>query len=183
MMAWVSYESDVAPRRQERVRRRYAPVVGELSSLGFRERMFLAEVMRPRPSMAATLALMALNREVLYRHQGLSFGAAYLLMGHETPATIALPMGLGVKFYTALQGDGLIVSSTFPSEAVTDEGAVKKFSANVTTAEGWREHAGRVAEATRGGGVLRRVETFADFVAVARLEERAVVAKFPQLAD
>lgn len=191
-MEWVTYRSDVPPSRQARVRRRYAAVIGELASLGFDELIFYAEVMRFRPSRLAMLALMAINREVLFRHAGLDFGAAYLVMRADAPAALALPMGMGVKFYTAFADAGLMVSSTFPSEAGTGEAGagvatgeaarVQRFAENVTTGEGWRRHGARVAEAMAAGRRPRRIDSFAEFVEVARLEEAAVVARFPHLA-
>lgn len=182
-MPFATYIRAVPKSTQTRVRARYADDLGRLSSLGFSEFIFYSEVLKTRPSHFAILAFMLLRREVLFRHEGLRMGASYLLMKHDAPFTVALPMGMGVKFYTPFTDGSLLIATTFPSEAIPPVGrSVEKHVDNTSLETAWNDHRGRVARATEGGRVTRPVTTFDEFVALSLQEESVLAERFPHLA-
>ena len=183
-MSFATYIRDVPKSTQTRVRARYADDLGRLSSLGFSELLFYSEVLKARPFHFAVLALMLLRREVVFRHQGLRMGAAYLLMKHEASHTVALPMGMGVKFYTPFADGSLLIATTFPSEAIPRAGrSVEKHVDNASIDEVWPPHLARVNAAIANGKATRPTSTFEEFVALSLQEEGVLAERFPHLAD
>ena len=68
-----------------------------------------------------------------------------MLLHHSDPETVALPMGFGVKFYTALADDTLVLSTTFKSVAMPrPEARVLKAFAGETPLEAWQSHRQRI---------------------------------------
>jgi hypothetical protein len=183
-MPFATYTSDVPKSTQTRVRARYADDLKRLSSLGFSEFIFYAEVLKTRPSHFAILAFMLLRREVLFRHEGLRMGASYLLMKHDAPDTVALPMGMGVKFYTPFTDGSLLIATTFPSEAIPRAGrSVEKHVDNASIEQVWRDHQARVNRAIASGRATRPTSRFEEFKAMSLQEEGVLAERFPHLAD
>jgi len=183
-MPLVAYASDVPPAVQRRVRRRYAADFRQLASLGFADFIYYSEIMKARPMSVAMLVLMVLRREVVFRHEGLRFGASYLLMQHDGPFAVALPMGMGVKFYTAFTDGSLLIASSFPSEAIPYDGrSVQKYTDNTSLEAAWHAHCVRVEDAVSAGKTTRRVTTFDEFVELSLQEEAALAERFPYLSN
>jgi hypothetical protein len=183
-MPLVTYLRDVSPALQRRVRKRYADDLRQLSSLGFSELLYYSEVLKTRPSSFVMMVLMAFRREVIFWHKGLRFGAAYLLMTHDDPFTVALPMGMGVKLYTPFTDGSLLIAASFPSEALPYGGRNVEKHTDLTSIENaWRDHRERVARAVTGGKTPRRVSTFDEFVELSLQEEGVLAERFSHLAD
>ena len=183
-MPFVSYVHDLPVRLQDKVRNRYADERSRLGVLGFSDFVFYAEVLKARPSSFVLMVLMAFRREVIFRHKGLRFGAAYLLMQHEDPFTVALPMGMGVKLYTPFTDGSLLIAASFASDAVPYLGRnVEKHTDNTSIDVAWRDHRARVERAVSGGKTTRRVSTFDEFVALSRQEEAVLAERYSHLAD
>jgi hypothetical protein len=166
------------------VRVRYGDDLRRLSVLGSSEFIFYSEVLKARASHFAMLALMLLRREVVFRHEGLRMGASYLLMRHDAPFTVALPMGMGVKLYTPYTDGSLLIATTFPSEALPLTGGnVEKHADNTSIETAWRDHRGRVESALTEGKTTRRVSSFDEFVELSLQEEAVLAERFSYLAD
>ena len=183
-MSLATYVRDVPESTRVRVRARYADDLRRLSSLGFSELIFYSEVLKAKASHFAMLALMLLRREVLFRHEGLRMGASYLLMQHQAPDTVALPMGMGVKLYTAFADGSLLIATTFASEAIPYAGrSVEKHADNASIEEVWRAHLARVNAAIASGKATRPTSTFEEFMALSLQEEGVLAERFSYLAD
>jgi hypothetical protein len=183
-MPFVTYLRDVPARLQGRVRTRYADDNRRLAALGFSDLVFYAEVLKARPSSYVMMILMGLRREVIFWHKGLRFGAAYLLMAHDDPFTVALPMGMGGKLYTPFTDGSLLIAASFPSEALPYGGRNVEKHTDLTSIENaWRDHRERVARAVAGGKTPRRVSTFDEFVELSLQEEGVLAERFSHLAD
>jgi hypothetical protein len=175
----VTYLEEYDPHLQERVRTRYASEAQALEALGFRELCCYSEVLGNYSLLLylPVVLLMRAKREVLSRRPRLQTGASYLLHHHPQPDTVALPLGLGVKFYTSFSDGTIVVTASFESMAVPRSGSqVLKTSENMSIPEAWQRHKERVAE-TGLVHTISRSHGFAAFVAMAQQEERSAVVR------
>jgi hypothetical protein len=108
------------PGLQSRVRSRYAKDIEALARLGFRTLCSCVEQLGPYSAILRLpmMLLMLSFREVLLIRPPLRVAAASLLMTHPDPPTVALPMGMGVKFYSGFSDGSVLVTTSFQSYAV-----------------------------------------------------------------
>lgn len=116
----VTYVPDVPPAIERRVRVRYADQVHALTELGFEELCCYSELLGNYSLLHSlpTVILMLSRREVLSWRPRLQAAVSFLLLRHRHPETIALPLGLGVKFYTGFADGTLVLTASFVSIAV-----------------------------------------------------------------
>jgi hypothetical protein len=127
----------------KKIRTRYAFEIESLEKLGFRELCFFAEQL---PAFSAILwlpmaLLMRSKGELIHVSRPLRLEGWYALLAEEGTGTFALPMALGIKFYTRFTDGGGIVSTSFPSQAVPKpETGLLKFAAPRSLEETWTFH-------------------------------------------
>ena len=165
---------------QSRVRRRYSRDCDALAAHGFEELCIYSEQLG---AYAAFLYLpmtflMMLKREVLGGHGRFDAGGSYMLMRHRRPSTIALPLGLGVKLYTAFTDGTLFVSASFAScLQPAGDGIVVKHASKLPLAEVWMLHQHRVEEMERQGKQVLQALDFDRYVEMSRQEEGAAACR------
>jgi len=173
----INYIEELGPDLHARVRARFARDIETLTGLGFRELSFYSEQFGLFSSfigLPISLAML-LKREVIRLESGLQVRASFVLMFHARPATLALPLGLGIKLYTRFTDQTLLVSTNFPSCLVSQSGSnVVKCSSTSNIAGAWAEHQQQVRELEAGGKTVRRSVGFRDYVEASQQEERAV---------
>jgi hypothetical protein len=172
----VTIVEELRPDIQDRVRSRFAREAEALRALGFRDLGYYGELLGNYSlfTRLPTLFFMRLKHEVIWRHPRLQAGASFLLLHHSQPDTIALPMGLGVKFYTGFADDTLVVTTSFPGVPTRGPNRpVLKESANGSIEEAWHAHCRRV-EGRSTNRAIRPNNSFGAFVVMARQEEAAV---------
>ena len=88
---------DVPPAIERRVRARYADQVDAMEQSGFHELCCYSELLGDYSLLLSlgNVIFMRMKREVLYRRRRLQAAAAFLLLRHTNPETIALPDGDG----------------------------------------------------------------------------------------
>jgi hypothetical protein len=170
----VTYREEHRPEILARVRGRYADDMRQLAGAGFRELCFYRELLGPYSllTQCVRLLFMRTKREVLVHDSPLQGGAAFVLLHHSDPETVALPMGFGVKLYTALADGTLVLSTSFKSVAMPRPDArVLKAFAGETPLDAWQSHRQRIppllSPALPAGD-------FAAFVRMAQQEESSL---------
>jgi hypothetical protein len=176
-MPIATFLRDVPEATQKRVRERYADDIQQLSTAGFSEYDFYSELLRPYSLIRdfPMLVLMRLKREVISRHPGLRAAGSYMLMRHDSPPTIALPMGMGLKLYTGFTDRFIVVSASFRSYAIPENNPlVQKHGDDVSIEEAWHLHRRR-ADGNLALGRTFREASYEHFVEMSALEESAVL--------
>ena len=174
----VEFSLELEPRRQQRVRHRYASEIAELTAIGFRELCFYRELLG-RFSILRSLpivALMASRREILSIRSPLQACASFLLLVRDDPTTVALPMGFGVKYYTAMRDGIILISTSFESAPARFDDRLLKYSADGESGltETWGQHQDRVREFVERGQEIRRDVDYSVFVSIAQREQSAI---------
>jgi hypothetical protein len=175
----VTFMEEYDPGLQQRVRERYAAVTLALAALGFRELCCYSEVLANYSLVLSlpVVILMRMKGEVLKRRPRLRASASYLLHHHPRPQTIALPLGLGVKFYTGFKDGTVLITANFASQAVARRGSqVLKHARTMPVPEAWQTHQRRVEHAATARPLVSGY-SFAAFVAMAQQEERGCVMR------
>jgi hypothetical protein len=177
----ITYVQVLEPELQFRVRRRFAADIAALAGLGFSDVCFYSEQMGPYSVFRqfVLFAVMLVKREVLHLCGPWQAGAAFIIMYHRDPATMAVPMGMGVKFYTGFTDQTLLISSNFNSAASPNpESKVVRHSSRLTVDEAWKEHCRLVSEMKSGGKRIETTSGFDRYVEMSRLEETALEGMF-----
>jgi hypothetical protein len=158
---------------QSRVRRRYSREYEALAAHGFEELCFYSEQLGTFSAvrqLPMTL-LMLINREVLGGHGHFDAGGSYLLMQHRRPATIALPLGLGIKLYTGFTDGTVLISANFDSCLEPGDDRVVKHAATLPLDENWTLHQQRVEKIKRSGCHVVETLDFDRYVEMSRRED------------
>lgn len=160
---------------QQRVRSRYQLEIAELETRGFRRWDYCLESLGPYSAIykVAVLALAYVNKEVLVFPPPLQLAVATPILAHEDdPPTMAMCMGLGIKFYSLFADGTLLISPTFQSHAVPREGSRIIKPIPFSTIEGtWRSHRAQAAKIESHGVIARAIHSFSDYVEMSRIEE------------
>lgn len=168
------YEEIADPVLAARTRARYAGEIKALEGLGFE---YLAGCLESQGPFSALLQLPVLllmlpRKELLVFPPPLRLAIANPVLRHKSPPTLALCMGMGVKFYSAFEDAGLLISSTFRSYAVPGPGStILKPEPAVTIEAAWGNHRAAVAGLQPARGGVRDVCTFGGYVQLSRQEE------------
>jgi hypothetical protein len=181
VMKPITYADDTPPAIERRVRARYADQVHALEQLGFHELCCYSELLGDYSLLLSlgNVIFMRIKREVLYRRPRLQAAAAFLLLRHTNPETIALPMGMGVKLYTGFADGTLVVTANFVSTAVPRANTgVRKQAEVMSIPRAWQRHQERVAMFTASGAILS-ADSFAVYVAMSRQESASLQPRPP----
>lgn len=173
------YTEIADPKLQARIRSRYAREIAALQALGFRILVFKRETRGPFSVLShlAILPLMYQANEILVFPFPLRLALASVLLVHSEPPSIAMSMGLGVKFFTNFSDHTLLISSTLRSHAGM-EGSVAQESEfqivrnppSQTMEEAWLSHKRRISEMESLGKTVRNSGSFADYVEASERE-------------
>jgi hypothetical protein len=122
---------------------------------------------------------MRMKREVLYRRRRLQAAAAFLLLRHTNPETIALPMGMGVKLYSGFADGTLVITANFVSTAVPRANTgVRKQAEVMSIPRAWQRHQERVAT-FRTNGAMLSADSFGVYIAMSRQEDASLQPRPP----
>jgi hypothetical protein len=168
------YSQITDPSLQTRVRERYQRQTTALQAMGFRHLAYCLEVMGAFSALLQlpVLVLAGVHREVLVVRRPLRLAAANLLLSHNDPPSIALCMGMGVKFYTSFSDGTLLISSDFTSHAVPRPGSrIVRLLPSATLGETWNVHKVRASELATDARRLPLSVDFRDYLEMSRVEE------------
>jgi hypothetical protein len=120
-------------------------------------------------------------KEVLVFPFPLRLAAANVLFIHPEPSTIAICMGLGVKFFTNFSDCSLLISSTLLSHIALQAPGIQNTNSQIvrtpprrTLEEAWLSHMGQIAEMEARGQKIGNTSSFGDYVEISRREEAAL---------
>jgi hypothetical protein len=167
---------DVPPAIERRVRARYADQVDAMEQLGFHELCCYSELLGDYSLLLSlgNVIFMRMKREVLYRRRRLQAAAAFLLLRHTNPETIALPMGMGVKLYSGFADGTLVITANFVSTAVPRANTgVRKQAEVMSIPRAWQRHQERVAT-FRTNGAMLSADSFGVYIAMSRQEDASL---------
>jgi hypothetical protein len=162
---------------QTRLDERYAKEINALQALGFKHLAYCLEDHGPYSALKHSLAALYAMRkkEVLLIHWPFRLSLANVLMAAENPPTIALCMGLGVKFYTSFYDGTVIISSDFSSRSVPQAGSkIIRLPSQGNLAGTWAEHQTKALALSGQMEFLSERMTFGDYVLMSAFEEEAV---------
>ncbi len=164
----------IDPKFQSRLRQRYAADMAALVAMGFGVLAYGLEQETPYSAVLQLpmLLLMLLNGEALTITRPLRISVGPPLLSHPDPSSVAVCMGMGVKFYTRFAEDLILVARTFESRAVPKpESKIIKLPAAPSIEGAWLAQRARVNQMQREGREVRPITTYADFVEVSKQEE------------
>lgn len=175
----ISYILENDPRIQERVRRRFSKDIAFLKANGFRELCFYGEQMPPltlrRVRYLPIIVLMVFGREVIHVSDQRQVTASFALLVHLERATIAVPMGMGTKLYTAFEDGSLLITNSFPVWEPPRAGTnVEKQSSAGRGIDAWTFHQARLAELEREGKTRDHCLDFGAYVRMSNQEEQSI---------
>ena len=177
LMPGITYVEEFEPKVQVKVRDRFGRDIDALATLGFRELCFYREQFGLFSGILSlpTCLLMLAKGEVVRLHAGLNASASFILMCHNDPATVVVPLALGMKLYTAFADRTVVISTTFPSCALPAPGSrVVKSPSRLTLKDAWDLHRQQIRKLEGEGKEVRRSVRFEHYVEMSRQEEGAV---------
>lgn len=167
---------EVSDATKAKVRQRYGADIQRLSALGFREYCFYTELLRPYSLILnfPIVVMMKMQREVVSRYPRLRAGGSYLLLRHDSPPTMALPFGMGVKLYTGFNERFTLITANFKSLAIPDNNPlIQKHGDVVPLYEAWQLHQRRTQDNINLGRTFQDA-TYELFVQMSEQEENAM---------
>ena len=162
---------------QTRLDKRYANQTNALKDLGFTHLAYCQEDHGPYSALKHSLAaLYAMSKkEVLLVSWPFRLSLANVLMAAEHPPTIALCMGLGVKFYTSFHDGTVMISSDFRTRSVPQIGSnIIRLPSQGNLIDTWAEHQAKALAMSEDMEFLSERMTFGDYVLMSSFEEQAV---------
>ena len=162
---------------RSRLDKRYAKETDALQDLGFTHLAYCQEDHGPYSALKHSLAaLYAMQKkEILLVSWPFRLSLANVLMAAEHPPTIALCMGLGVKFYTSFYNGTVIISSDFSSRSLPQIGSnILRLPSQGTLTDTWAEHQSKALAMSEEMEFLSEKMTFGDYVLMSSFEEQAV---------
>ncbi len=162
------------PALQLRLRQRYEADIAALQRLGFRLLGYLLETESPFSAVLQLpmLLLMLANRELVTLRPPLRLGVATVLLQHPDPSTVALCMGKGMKLYTCMTDQTLLISSTFQSMAIPRPGSgILRMFPSASIESAWPAHCESVQRLQAQGRQVRPTTTYAEFRELSEREE------------
>ena len=173
-MSGITYTQEYDKKRQEKVRRRYQAEIDQLYELGFKDLCFYAEGLPPLSVILYLpfLVIMLSKGEVITLYGMLQFAGLYLLLSHTEQATIALPMGMGVKYYCSFDDDSFLITTSFPSQAQPAPGSkISKFFDPSGIPAAWKLHQQKIGSFVKAGRKLDQRVNFQKYVYASYCEE------------
>jgi len=167
------------PTLQSRVMARYGAEIAILQAAGFRHLACKLERLGPFSAVLRlpVVCLMHRAREVLLFPFPLRVAAAYPLLVHSEPSSIADCMGMGVKFYSSFSDNSILISSTLESHAALQTAIrdpkfqVVRNPPRRSPVEAWQSHKWRIGERQAQGLTVRKISSFADYVEISQRDE------------
>jgi Zn-dependent protease len=166
------YSEVTDPNIQSRVRARHSAKIAALESLGFQQFAYRLEVLPPY-SAISNLPLIPhiYTKEVLVFPKPIRLGTANILLTHSNPSSIAVIIGLGVKFYSVFSDGTLLISSSFHSAFAPGPNSRIIKNLHCQTAEAaWQAHKQKVAELGALGLTVRNLSSFADYLEIEKMK-------------
>jgi hypothetical protein len=158
---------------EERIRARYLQQIGAIEALGFRRPVFCLEALGPYSLILNfPILLLAYRREVFVRLRPMRLAVGNVLLFHDDPPAVALCMGYGVKIYSELPDQTLLISSDFRTAAQPLPGVrIVRMSPYASIEEAWKAHRERASLAFSQARFAPRRPDFHRYVEMSRREE------------
>jgi hypothetical protein len=169
----VNYSQITGNRIQSRLNKRYGAEISALKNLGFHH---LAYCLEDHGAFSALtqfriIPLALSHGEILTIKWPFRLASANILMAFENPPSIALCMGMGIKFYSAFYEGTVVISSTFMSAMVPRDGSkVIRLPPKRSLQETWSAHKAEVMKQSHQAEFLTDVMTFGDYVLMSGFE-------------
>jgi len=167
------------PVLQSRVKRRYGTEIAVLHKAGFCDLAYKLESLGPFSAVLRLPIVWLMHRakEVLVFPFPWRIAAAYPLLVHSEPSSIADCMGIGIKFYSSFSDNSILISSTLESHAALQNSIrdpkfqIVRNPPRRNPEDAWQSHKWRIGEMQAQGITLRNISSFADYVEISRREE------------
>jgi hypothetical protein len=119
----VKYSELIDVATHSRLEKRYRNEIVSLGNLGFRHLAYCLEDHGPYTALTKFLIIpLALSKgEILLFRWPLRLASANVLLSIQDPPSIALCMGMGIKFYSGFSDGTIIISSDFGSSLIPHE--------------------------------------------------------------
>ncbi len=163
---------------QSRVRNRYQSEIASLQDLGFRHLAYCLEVLSPYSAILQfpLIPLALLKKEVLHFLRPFRLASANVLLSNENPPSIALCMGMGIKFYSAFSDGTLLISYNFKRRAMPrKDSKIIRLPSSSTLEKTWTEHKGRALRMALEVSPISESMSFDDYVRMSTREEEELL--------
>jgi len=157
-----------------RLEKRYEYEISNLRNLGFQHLAYCLEDHGPYSALTQFLVIpLALSkREILIFNWPFRLASANVLLSTQNPPSIALCMGMGIKFYSSFSDGTLIISSDFKSSAIPRTGSkINRLQLQLTLKDTWAYHKAEVHRRLQDVNPLAEVMKFEHYVKMSGIEE------------
>jgi Zn-dependent protease len=160
------------PNIQSRIRARHSAKIAALESLGFQHFAYCLGVLPPYSAISKfPLIPLIYTKEVLVFPKPVRLGTANILLSHSSPSSIAVIIGLGVKFYSVFSDGTLLISSSFRSALAPGSNSRIIKNLPCQTAEAaWEAHKQKAAELEARGLNVHNLSSFADYLEIEKMK-------------
>jgi hypothetical protein len=161
-------------RIQSRINKRYSAEISTLKGLGFHPLAYCLEDHGPYSALSQfpIIPLSLRYKELLIIKWPFRLASANILLSTDDPPSIALCMGMGIKFYSVFSDGTLVISSTFLSSMVPRQGSkIVRLPPQTSLQETWSVHKTEVRRRSNELEFLTDVMTFGDYVLMSGFEE------------
>jgi hypothetical protein len=168
------YSQVTDPVIQSKVEARFGREIAGLRHQGFHHLAYALEALGPLSAIfhLPVLLLARVEREILVFPSPLRLAVANVLLARESPSTIALCMGMGVKLYTGFGDGSLLITSTFPSQAIPGpKSPIVRLPPSPSIEEAWRSHCAAVSAFEADGKAVQQDLSFMAYVSASHREE------------
>ena len=157
-----------------RLDKRYGREIGSLKSLGFHHLAYCLEDHGPYSAITKILVIpfSLFKDEILIIKWPFRLASANVLLSTKNPTSIALCMGMGIKFYSGFSDGTLIISSNFTSSAIPHTGSkITRLPPKPTLQDTWDSHKEVVLRRLQDVKPLSEDMKFDHYVQLSALEE------------
>ena len=170
----VKYSLIRNPTTHSRLEKRYEHQISSIKNLGFRHLAYCLEDHGPYSALTQFLVIpLALFKgEILIFKKPFRLASANVLLSTQNPSSIALCMGMGIKFYSGFSDGTVIISSDFISSAVPrTRSKITRLQPQITLKDTWAFHKKEVHSRLQDVNPLAAVMKFEHYVKMSEIEE------------
>jgi hypothetical protein len=159
---------------QTRLDKRYEGEISSLRSLGFRQLAYILEDHGPFSALSQLLVIpLALSKgEILVFKWPFRLASANVLLSTQNPASMALCMGMGIKFYSGFSDETVIITSNFVSSAIPSaDSKITRLPPQHSLQATWDSHKTAANQRLQAIEPLAEIMRFEHYVKMSAIEE------------
>lgn len=182
-MPWAHIEEIQKQKVEYQIYERYKNEISEMQALGFTDLQFTREVTFPFSAllMFFTYFPMKAEGEIFRVERPLRFVLFHPLLLHHEYDSYGQAFGMGVKFLTLLEGNGVLISCNYPStKHVNPKRGLFRYDApkGTSVAACFEAHQNRIEMLEKSGHIVNRQLNLNNYEIVQSLDDVAQLSTF-----